>query len=88
MRTPHTHSYLTHPNPHHAGFGGGGAGGPFGGAQGFEFRWGGPGGAGGGAQQVDPEELFRHFEDFFTPFGAVRGHGPRAEGRVIGLGLI
>lgn len=56
-----------------AGFGGaggpfGGAGNPFGGAGGFEWRT-------TGGQQVDPEELFRTFEDFFSPFGRAGGGG-------------
>lgn len=54
-----------------AGYGGGNpfeGGNPFGG-QGFEWRT-------TGGQQVDPEELFRTFEDFFT-FGGQRGGGGR-----------
>jgi len=55
------------------GAGGFGQQGPFGGFQGqgpfggaYEFRWNAGGGPG---QQEAAEELFRHFEDFFSPFG-------------------
>ena len=60
------------------GPGGFGGQGPFGGFQGqgpfqgpFEFRWNTQGGAGPGQQEA-AEELFRHFEDFFSPFGGRR----------------